>query len=467
MSTLRTNFLETLSGIKKAIDKLVDNTTFVDRRNYPTTAEFDADKAGKLSVDGDKRARSALFIAGDEELVAPATRDAYVVGRNVVGLTDCHGFADRTVIDGVTDYGGYGSFDCTVKLDGSNNHDHVFSFQDRTSYRGSGALGNIAGFYSYPRLAGSGVIGSRRAVDIYDFSVTGAGTINEQIGVYVRDLQRAVLNVAVNVQQSSGYAIYAPGAGRNFFRGATRVGVDEASNIPFSVGVVGAPNAYINAIIGAGIFGVSGNSSLQLHNNAGARLEITGSASSYAVRPGADNGQPLGDATRRWSQVFAGTATISTSDAREKTEVRALGPNEIAAAKDLAKEIGAFRFLSAVSDKGESAREHIGMTVQRAIEVMQSHGLDPFAYSFICYDEWGDQFQEHPAEYEQIYTPETYDEDGNVLEEAKTEDGDLIHEAWSELVTPAGNRYSFRFEGLLAFIAAGFEARLSALESAE
>lgn len=66
--------------------------------------------------------------------------------------------------------------------------------------------------------------------------------------------------------------------------------------------------------------------------------------------------------------LYAGTGTINTSDANEKTAVSALTASEIAAAKSLANEIGSFQFLDSVEKKGaDNARHHIGMTVQRAI----------------------------------------------------------------------------------------------------
>jgi hypothetical protein len=67
------------------------------------------------------------------------------------------------------------------------------------------------------------------------------------------------------------------------------------------------------------------------------------------------------------------------------------------------------------------------MTVQRSIQVMNAHSLDPFAYGFICYDEW---------------------------------------QADEETGLAAGNRYSLRPDELLMFLARGFEARLAALEAA-
>lgn len=182
---------------------------------------------------------------------------------------------------------------------------------------------------------------------------------------------------------------------------------------------------------------------------------------STSLSPSTDNNRSCGSASGRWSVVYAGTGTINTSDAREKTEVRALTAAEVAAAQALAAEIGAYQFLAAVAEKGaEAARQHIGMTVQRAIEVMEAHGLDPFGYGFICYDAWPDQVQEHPAEYEQIEVvdPETDEVVGY-------EQGELIREAWSEVTLPAGDRFSFRMDELLAFVARGQAARLDAMEA--
>ena len=66
------------------------------------------------NFDSDGRFRAPAFIAGTEQLSGAALRDSYVVGRNLNGLTDCHAFADRTIIDGVTDAGTYGTFDATT-----------------------------------------------------------------------------------------------------------------------------------------------------------------------------------------------------------------------------------------------------------------------------------------------------------------------------------------------------------------
>lgn len=158
---------------------------------------------------------------------------------------------------------------------------------------------------------------------------------------------------------------------------------------------------------------------------------------SSAVRPGADNTINLGNASFRWKEVFAGNGTINTSDARLKTEVHPMSRQEIAAASDLAREIGIFQFLDAVEEKGEAARRHVGLTVQRAIRIMRKRGIDPFSYGFICYDKW----EETPAE---------YDSEGILVTPARE----------------AGSLYSFRPDQLALFIARGQEERITRLERA-
>lgn len=145
-----------------------------------------------------------------------------------------------------------------------------------------------------------------------------------------------------------------------------------------------------------------------------------------AVAPASDNQQLLGAPSSRWKEAWVASGTISPSDAREKTPVRPFTPAELAAAAELGREIGAYQWLAMVVEKGDAARQHIGMTVQGAISVLESHGLDPFVYGFICYDTWDE-------------LPEVQDEAGEIVQAHR----------------PAGDRYSFRMDELAFFIAAG------------
>lgn len=159
-----------------------------------------------------------------------------------------------------------------------------------------------------------------------------------------------------------------------------------------------------------------------------------------ALAPSTDNSVDIGGASVRVKQLYAVNGSINTSDARLKNDVRAMSDPETEAAKAIAKEIG-FWTWKEQADMND-VREHCGLTVQQAIEIMESFGLEPFKYGFICYDKW----DEHTVVSE--YGPAN--EDGTENPIYKT--------------IPAGDRYSFRLEELNLFIAKGFEARLSALE---
>lgn len=176
------------------------------------------------------------------------------------------------------------------------------------------------------------------------------------------------------------------------------------------------------------------------------------------------NTQTVGSSTLPFNQFFAQNTTISTSDARLKTEPRQQSDAERKVGSALAREPMIWEWLT-------GDRLHAGPTVQAAMVVMEAHGLDPFAYSFICYDEWEaepEQWHEWPAK------EAVLDEDGNELEPAI--------EAGRELIQPAreaGDRYSFRKEELLCFMVAALaaendlqavkvealDARLAALEA--
>ena len=149
-----------------------------------------------------------------------------------------------------------------------------------------------------------------------------------------------------------------------------------------------------------------------------------------SLLPMADNAMRVGSAALRPSVIYAATGSINTSDARLKTALRALSDAETRAALRLADEIGAFAFLDAVAEKGDAARVHIGLTVQRAVEILRAEGLDPGRYAFICHDAWE-----------------------------------------ADELRPAGDLWGFRADQLALFVARGLraqqtaiEARLSALE---
>lgn len=212
--------------------------------------------------------------------------------------------------------------------------------------------------------------------------------------------------------------------------------------------------------------------------------------------PVGDNTLTLGSASFRWSTVYAGTGSINTSDARLKTAVRPLDAAEVSAAVEISDEIGVFQYLASVDEKGQDgARLHAGLTVQRVIEIMESHGLDPMRYAFICHDSWEEytvpaRTRIEPAVTKTIpavivlhpasqlvnthgvpLSPERMEMIEPEREEVVTPEQVIVLEP--ERVMPAGDVYSFRPDELALFIARGIaakqnelEARIAALEAA-
>ena len=156
-----------------------------------------------------------------------------------------------------------------------------------------------------------------------------------------------------------------------------------------------------------------------------------------AVCPGNDANVLLGTASKRWSQVYAATGTINTSDAREKTSI--VSPDDSLMRAWGKVNFKVFQFKDAVEKKGVDARLHVGVIAQQVIEAFASEGLDATRYGLLCYDKWDDEYED----VEIIDQVEVADEKGDVVTPAKTH---IEH----RLVTPAGDRYGIRYEEALA-----------------
>ncbi|WP_114963271.1 tail fiber domain-containing protein [Tritonibacter mobilis] len=150
----------------------------------------------------------------------------------------------------------------------------------------------------------------------------------------------------------------------------------------------------------------TGNFHLQAEEAAYIHLITNSSGSSKSVilaptgtfRPGADNEQQLGFSSFRWSQIYAASGTINTSDARTKTDIQDLDEAErrvAVAAKNLLKK---YRIRDAVAEKGDAARWHFGVIAQELAAAFEAEGLDPWRYGVLCWDEWWTAMVEIPAE---------------------------------------------------------------------
>jgi len=172
----------------------------------------------------------------------------------------------------------------------------------------------------------------------------------------------------------------------------------------------------------------------------GIQLQMNDSGTKRLV-PEEDGVLDLGAGDLRFKQIYATSATISTSDARLKTEPQEV-PDEVL---DAWGDCGfvQFQMLDAVAEKGaDKARLHSGMIAQRIAEAFSARGLDASRYGLFCHDAWDAE-------------PEERDEHGNLVSKARE----------------AGDCYSLRYEEALCMEAAyqrrradRAEARLAALE---
>ena len=127
--------------------------------------------------------------------------------------------------------------------------------------------------------------------------------------------------------------------------------------------------------------------------------------------------QSLGTASQLWSEVFASTGTINTSDALEKQQIRSLNEREQAVARSLRESVKVYKLNQAVKAKGSFARNHIGFLAQEVEKAFESQGLSPNDYGIVCRDSWEEEL----------------DEFGNI-------------------VKPAGNSVGLRYDELICFI---------------
>ena len=384
------------------------------------------DVAALVADDNGRMRATYLLVGGGANPTGAASRDAVIVSRSVVGATDCHAFADSTVMDSVSDAGTYGTFDATTVLRGSHTQNHVYAFQDRIDYQGSGVLSDSTGFLCYMKHSGSGTITERHGLDVRDVTKTGGGAISQNIGVRVRNLSSGSNNVALNIEQSTGYSFYMAGGAKGYHKGVLSIGAVDDTADAVALTVRGSnltgPRAFLNSSasnVQAGLIG--GDFAYQVITNGAVRLEVTPSSGSYTVRPGADNTQPLGDVTKRWHTVYAGTGTINTSDEREKQQIRALSAAERSVAIRLKGLIRAYKFNDAVAAKGDKARIHVGVIAQDVQAAFATEGLNGMDYAVLCFDEW-------PAECR------------------TNEQGEQV------IDRPAGSRWGVRYDELFAFI---------------
>jgi hypothetical protein len=169
--------------------------------------------------------------------------------------------------------------------------------------------------------------------------------------------------------------------------------------------------------------------------------------SGYQFVPSTNNAFSLGANGARWTEVFATNGTINTSDEREKDLIGEVPQAWLDAWAEV--KYTRFKFKDAIEKKGDGARWHIGLIAQRVEQAFAAHGIDAFQIGLLCYDEWGDKFDDVLAE------QEVTDAEGNKTK-VMVKTGERIQ------TKKAGSIYGIRYEQALALECAYLRSKLGA-----
>ncbi|QHQ61395.1 hypothetical protein Ana3638_11935 [Anaerocolumna sedimenticola] len=101
-----------------------------------------------------------------------------------------------------------------------------------------------------------------------------------------------------------------------------------------------------------------------------------------------DNEVSCGSPSYRWTQVYAATSTISTSDRNLKELIGSLTEAEKRVAQRIKQLFITFKFKDAIVKKGDNARIHIGVFAQDVKTAFEEEGLNPYNYAMFCSDTW-------------------------------------------------------------------------------
>lgn len=283
----------------------------------------------------------------------------------------------------------------------------------------------------------------------YAFIAKNEGTTYQSFATFCSQTSSAVQFV-VQPPQYAGQASFLLGVGGNIDMGRT----DAAADVVLDMHSSGGGSDYDVRLRSSGGSGTAGQGNLFIEA-AAVRLSNGYYFDPTTMRPLVDSTRNLGDPAYRYNTVYAANGVNTVSDARKKTAVREMTDDEIAASKAIIKEIGFFRFLAEIKEKGLGLTpENCGTTVQRVMEIMREHRLEPLNYGFICYDKWEREVIHHPAVYMEQVSEDCL----------STMPGERMTAAYDE-VKEAGDCYGFRVDQLNMFLLRGLEARISALES--
>ena len=120
----------------------------------------------------------------------------------------------------------------------------------------------------------------------------------------------------------------------------------------------------------AGIYS-SQNQRLYLHASTEANyyLYLGTDSSKWTLAPDTSGKLTLGTANKKWGQIYSTSASINTSDRREKKDINILDPDQMTEFV-MALDVVGYKLID-----GESGRQHTGMISQQVEEAMRTAGL--------------------------------------------------------------------------------------------
>jgi hypothetical protein len=155
----------------------------------------------------------------------------------------------------------------------------------------------------------------------------------------------------------------------------------------------------------------------------------------------------IGRSSNKFQDIFATNGTIQTSDQNEKQSIQSLTTAEMNVAKRLSPLIKTFKWNSAVEEKGDNARTHIGIIAQNVQQSFTDEGLDANNYALFCSDTWWEK---------EIFVEATEEQDAHTYIDYKEEATDGYTER---------TRLGVRYPQLLSFIQAYNDQRFNELEA--
>ena len=161
--------------------------------------------------------------------------------------------------------------------------------------------------------------------------------------------------------------------------------------------------------------------------------DVSFSFTGTEVKPNVDNSISLGSPSFKFSQIYASSDTINTSDRNLKDDIKTIDENLIENWCNV--QWCSFKFKDSIIEKGEDARIHTGLIAQDLYNTLEDYNIDASKYGFFCHDTWDDQYDT------QYVTLTQEDEEGNITE-TKKEIKTLIKEA--------GEQYSLRYTEIQA-----------------